>query len=153
ISASNSHPSRIAVKSLRFLCVLPLWLFPVVLLSAPGPTVQNIVPAPGTVSSLTQITVTFSAPVNGPAAEDLLVNGTSASGVSGAGNTWTFTFSQPLPGLVAITWDGSHGIYDLSGNRFDELAAGSTWAYTLVDVLAPGVLLTAPTPGATLGGL
>src|SRR5207247_3191456 len=105
------------------------------------------------VSNLTRVTVTFSVAVNGPVAEDFLINGNSATSVSGSSNTWTFSFPQPAPGLVQCSWDASHGIYDLAGNRFDELAPGATWSYTLVDTLAPLVLAIFPTPGAALGVL
>ena len=120
---------------------------------AAAPTVQALAPAPGVVSSLTRVTVTFSVAVNGPAAEDLLINGNSATSVSGSSNTWTFSFPQPAPGLVQCSWDASHGIYDLAGNRFDELAPGSTWSYTLVDTLPPVVQTVFPTPEAALGVL
>ena len=32
---------------------------------------------------------------------------------------------------VAITWSGTHGIIDQSGNPFDSLAKGATWNYTM----------------------
>lgn len=117
-------------------------------------TLLGVNPAPGAVlSNLVHVTVTFSAAVNGPAAEDLLVNGNPAASVVGDSNRWTFSFSQPTPGQVAFSWDGSHAIYDLAGNRFDELDAGSTWSYRLVDTLAPELLSISPTPGATVRAL
>src|SRR5262245_19083459 len=84
---------------------------------AASPSVTSVVPAPGTLSNLTQVTVRFSAAVTGVEAADLLVNGTPATGVLGSSNAWTFTFTQPASGLVQFTWDGSHAIYDLIGNR------------------------------------
>src|SRR6185369_1831307 len=95
------------------------------------PTVLGVAPAVGSfVSNLTQVSVTFSEAVTGVEDQDLLINGSPAVGRTGSGNIWTFTFSQPPPGVVQFSWDGSHGIYDLAGNRFDELGAGATWSYT-----------------------
>ncbi len=113
------------------------------------PMVQSSLPAAAaTVSNLTQITVTFDRPVTGVEANDFLINGNAAVAVSGSGTNWTFTFSQPPPGLVQISWDGSHAIYDANGFRFDETRAGSGWSYTLLDVAAPVVLRAVPVPGA-----
>src|ERR1051325_8484265 len=119
----------------------------------PLPAVLALTPAPGTVSNLTQVTVTFNEAVTGIEAPDLLVNGMPATGLNGFSNAWTFSFSQPAAGLVQFAWDGSHSIYDLAGHRFDDLAPGSRWSYTLVDTIAPTVQLTAPTPGAVVGAL
>src|SRR5438034_371218 len=118
------------------------------------PAVLSVTPAAGsTISNLTQITVLFTEAVTGPEAADLLINGAPANSRTGSSNSWVFTFSQPGPGLVQIAWDGSHAIYDTSGNRFDELAPGSTWSYTLVDTIPPTVLVISPTPGAILPSL
>src|SRR2546425_824219 len=72
------------------------------------PMVFSVAPVPGnTVSNLSQVTVTFSEAVTGVEPEDLLVNGQPAATRTGASNAWTFTFSQPAPGLVQFGWDGS----------------------------------------------
>ena len=42
--------------------------------------------------------------------------------------------------MVQFSWDASHAIYDAAGNRFDNLAPGSTWSYTLADIIAPTIL-------------
>ena len=69
----------------------------------PGaPTIASRVPAAGVVASLTNIAVSFSEPVTGVDAADLLVNGTPATMVSGAGGDYRFVFSQPSYGAVAI---------------------------------------------------
>src|SRR5258708_3193559 len=94
------------------------------------PVVQSIAPPPSaTVNNLAQVTITFSENITGLAAADLLVNGAPATGFSGSTNRFTFTFTQPAPGLVQFTWDGSHGISDLAGNRFNETAPGANWSY------------------------
>src|SRR5205823_6527635 len=46
-----------------------------------------------------------------------------------------------------------HGIYDLAGNRFDELGAGAAWSYTLADTITPKASLISPTPGALIRSL
>ena len=97
--------------------------------AGPPPVIQNVIPAPGTIGALTNITITFSEPVTGISFEDLLINGAAtANGLSGAGATYTFTLeAQPLYGPVAVSWDTNHLIYDLDlpPNRFDESAPSS----------------------------
>src|SRR5262249_28125784 len=98
------------------------------------PGIQTVSPAAGgTVSNLTQATVTFTEAVTGVGIEDFLINGNPAASRAGVGNAWTFNFTQPTPGLVQFSWDAGHSIYDLTGNRFDETVAGATWSCTLVD--------------------
>jgi hypothetical protein len=119
------------------------------------PTVLSVTPAPGTITNLTQITVTFSEPVSGVAAAFLQVNGIGAAGLSGDGATYTFTFVQPAYGNVAITWSGGHNIFDqaLPPNRFDATGPGATWNYTLVDNTTPKVAALTPSTGATVRSL
>ncbi|MGC3959053.1 MAG: hypothetical protein QM813_14255, partial [Verrucomicrobiota bacterium] len=96
--------------------------------------VTNVIPTQGaTVSALTQMTVTFNQPVYGVDAADLQINGQPAVAVSGGvgTNRYTFTFTQQLPGAVAVDWDESHDITGLLGNPFDANAAGATGSYTL----------------------
>jgi len=93
------------------------------------------------VTALTQLTVTFSAPVTGVNADDLLVSLEPAATVSGSGATYTFSFDQPLYGNVSITWFDPTGITDLAvpPNPFDPNAPGSTWMYDLQDIVPPTV--------------
>lgn len=116
------------------------------------PSVASVVPAPGTVSLLGAITVTFSKPVTGVTAGALLVNGLPASQVSGSGAAYTFTFAQPPYGAVAVSWAAEQSIQDLAvpPNAFNALAHGATWQYQLVDTLPPTVAALAPVPGATV---
>src|SRR5688572_12388342 len=71
------------------------------------PTIQVLSPPPGsTVNSLTQIVLSFSEPVSGLEAEDLLINGEPAFDVQVSGNSvYTFTCSTPLPGFVSVYFD------------------------------------------------
>jgi hypothetical protein len=115
--------------------------------------ITNVIPTPYiTLGALTQITVFFNESVYGVDAGDLIVNGQPASTVTGfAGtNCYAFTFTQPLPGQVGISWDDYPGISDLSGNEFDP---GAPWTYTLVDNVAPQVSQLTPVPGARVSRL
>ena len=119
-----------------------------------APSIQAISPAPGaTVSSLTQVTVTFNTAVTGVELEDFLINGSPPSSVSGVGAARTFTFTQPPAGTVQFAWDGSHFITDLAGSRFDETAVSAIWSCTLLDTISPVVRLTTPAPGAVVRSL
>ena len=119
-----------------------------------SPTIVSISPSPGsTVSSLSQITVTFSAPVVGAQAGDLQVNGLPAVSKSGSGAVAIFQFSQPLPGFVAVSFDSDATITDQAGAPFDPLAANAAWNYTLADLVAPVVTASEPSAGAVVGSL
>ncbi len=127
------------------------------LLSPPEPpTITGTTPArDATVGTLTQITVTFSEPVMGVDASDLELGGQPASALNGVPgtNTYAFSFTQPPPGLVGITWNDSHGIVDLSGEPFDPAAPGATWSYTLLDNVPPAVSQVIPVAGAQVSRL
>jgi hypothetical protein len=120
-----------------------------------APTLSSVAPVPGTVSTLTNVTVTFSEPVDGVNASDLLINGSPATGLSGSNATYTFSFPQPAEGAVGLGWASAHGIVDResSPKAFDALAAGATWQYNLVDSIAPTVVKLSPAAGATLTAL
>ncbi len=120
-----------------------------------APVIISQVPVPGTVITLTSITVTFSKLVTGVDPNDLRINGAPATSVTGSGGTYTFAFTQPAAGLVTISWASAHGISDLASppNGFDETAASATWQYTLVDVTAPVVSNLFPAAGATVAAL
>lgn len=120
------------------------------------PTVLNVVPAPGQVTSLTDVVVTFSEPVTGVTAAHLLVNGLGAADVIASDSaTYRFTFVQPRYGPVAITWSLYHNIRDeaLPPNRFDATGPGATWTYALVDRAAPVVSARTPGENATVRSL
>jgi hypothetical protein len=119
------------------------------------PTIATVSPAPGQINSLTSITVTFSEPVAGVNASDLLINGLPASSMSGGNDTYTFTFPQPAYGAVNITWVGGHGIADFGvpPNAFNAAGPGATWQYSLVDNIAPTVLYQLPFAGVTVRSL
>lgn len=120
------------------------------LINPSNPRIAAQVPAASTtVTGLTAIAVTFTEPVTGVEASDLLVNGAPASLVSSVDNTvFDFAFAQPLFGTVTIRWATNHGIMDIeAGNAFDPTRFGGQWNYTLVNPV-PSVTLTSPTNGA-----
>ena len=119
------------------------------------PIVATLSPVPGWVNNLTQVTVTFSEPVSGVNASDLLVNGLPAAAMTGGNDTYTFTFTQPAYGNVTMTWVGGHGItdYGMPPNPFNATGPGATWQYNLADNLAPTVASQLPFAGVTVRSL
>lgn len=119
------------------------------------PTIVNVSPPPGNVTTLNEVTVTFSEPVLNVNADDLLINTQPASAVSGSGATYTFAFDQPIFGAVAFSWFPTHGITDeaVPPNAFDANGPGATWLYNLVDNVPPTVSTLFPAAGVTVRGL
>ena len=120
------------------------------------PVITNAIPAPSAMlSALTQITVSFNKPVYGVDVADLLANGQPASAVSGLAGTnrYTFTFTQPLSGLVGINWVESPEITDVQGLVFNTGASNANWTYTLTDNLVPLVSELTPVAGAQVSQL
>ncbi len=121
-----------------------------------GPTVAQAIPAAGsTLSNLDRITVQFDEPVGGVGFSDLLINGVSATAVSGSGSSYTFFFDPPPYGTVRISWDIETQITDVSPeqNLFNPAGLGATWQYTLVDTTPPAVTSLNPPDGAAVGRL
>ena len=112
-------------------------------------------PVPGNVTSLTNITVTFSKAVQGVDAGDLLINGVVATSVSGSGSNYTFTFPQPAFGTVTVRWISTHGIADMltPPHAFDTNSAGANWNYQLLDSVPPTVTSINPLPGSAVSAL
>ena len=116
------------------------------------PVVSAVSPFPGTVTSLTEITVTFNEPVQGVDAADLRVNDRAATSVSGSGAVYTFRFPQPEFGSVQVAWAVDANIQDLAvpPNSFETGGANSRFVYELADPSFPLVLATYPPPGITV---
>ncbi|MCI0747844.1 MAG: lamin tail domain-containing protein, partial [Verrucomicrobia subdivision 3 bacterium] len=112
-------------------------------------------PAGAQVTNLTQVAVTFSEPVTGINATDLLVNGAPATSVSGADAIYVFAFAQANATVVNFTWANNHGIRDLAPvpNAFDANGPGATWSYSTPDTLAPSVVAIDPAPFVTVRSL
>jgi hypothetical protein len=144
------------VKTIHCFLVAAFCLGAITVRSASLPTITSVLPAPGTVTSLTQISVTFSVPVTNVVATDLLIRGLPAADtVSGDGAVYTFTLGQTDYGVLPITWDPSHGITDLAEppGRFDENSPGATWQYTLIDIVPPTIGSLAPAEGVSVRSL
>src|SRR5207302_2056438 len=120
-----------------------------------APTVSSFAPVPGMLTTFTQLTVNFTEPVNAVDASDLLVNNVPASSVSGSNATYTFNFTQPLEGLVSISWAANHGILDRQNPpiSFDGTRAGETAQYTLHDTIPPVLSDISPLAGGTVTSL
>jgi hypothetical protein len=120
-----------------------------------APTLTNRTPAPGTLNSLTQITVQFSESVDGVNASDLLINGFAATGLAGSNTLYTFNFPQPLEGPIRVEFAPGHGIVDRESppKAFNATAPEATWQYNLLDNVAPTIVLTQPAAGATVQAL
>ena len=130
-----------------------------------APTLSVVSPAPdASPSSLSSVSITFSEPVSGVEANDLLVNAEGAGAVSGNGaGPYVFTFTEPDPGVVSVSWDFDHGIAGTAGTGAYEPTSG--WTYTLTDTVAPTVAklwtsvlgqemdAVVPSPGATVDSL
>ena len=123
--------------------------------SALPPTLLTVNPSAGQVFWLTNLTVIFSKPVANVDASDLLLNGVPATGLSGSGAAYTFSFPQPAYGLAAVTWATNHGITDtnLVPRAFNATAAGATWQYTLLNPSAPLIASQTPLASATVNAL
>lgn len=121
--------------------------------SAPtGPVILRVEPAPGFVTELSSVSVTFSEPVTGVRAGEFLVNGIPADGLTGTGAAYTFFFPRPGFGPVDISWGTLHTIMTVNtpAVRFDGGAPGATWAYQIVNPNGPSLRNILPIPGSTL---
>lgn len=96
-----------------------------------SPTLTLRYPPPDElVRELTAIEVGFSEPVAGVDAADLRINGEPATNFTViTPSQFLFSFPQPAPGPVQVTWAGGHAIRDLS-NASNGFAADS-WSYLL----------------------
>jgi hypothetical protein len=151
VIAVQVFQSSLASSDLGFDCSLES-----VLVETNLPVVLSVNPTAGTVTNLTEITVTFSEPVTGVGPLDFLINGSSsATLVPINSSTYRFTFPQPAYGTVDISWTPSHGIADqaLPPNPFNATSPGATWEYNLVDNTQPLVASLSPAAGATVRSL
>lgn len=117
-----------------------------------APQLVGVSPLPGTVTNLTEVTVTFNETVVGVNAADLLVNDIPASSVTGSGATYMFRFAQPGYGEVQFRWDPNHGIMDLDSpaNLFERSGANATFVFDLIDPSMPFVATLHPPAGLTI---
>jgi hypothetical protein len=94
-----------------------------------------------TVASLPSIEVTFSQSVMNVTADDLTVNGSPATALSGSGaGPYTFTgYDPPILSEIEVQL-ASGGIQDTQGNPF----YGDTWSYSLQDACCQSLVGTLP---------
>lgn len=123
-----------------------------------APSIAAIHPAPGRVTQLTGVTVTFSKPVLGVDAADLLINGQpalAADSVGENGDAWRFNFAEPVYGAVAVSWAAEHGITDryTPPQELDTIHATAGWAYEFVDIVPPWLAEAYPSAGGTVSAL
>ncbi|MDA7644740.1 lamin tail domain-containing protein [bacterium] len=117
-----------------------------------APTVAIVDPPPGPVGAFSTVSITFSEPVRGVDARDLVLNGVSATRVRGSGDSYLFTFSRPEPGELTLRWSQDAGIQDLAANPnlFVWNAPPETRLYRLIDENAPFVTRVFPLPNQSL---
>jgi hypothetical protein len=90
------------------------------------PTVTSTTPARGAlITSLTQVSVRFSWAVTGVTADDMIVDGTPATAVTGSGaGPYAFTVTNSSTSAVQVVLSAG-GIQDALGNAF----TGDSWKY------------------------
>ncbi|MEO5915884.1 MAG: lamin tail domain-containing protein [Luteolibacter sp.] len=114
------------------------------------PQITTTAPLPGqSVTALVAADVTFSFPVSGVDAPDLLVNGVPATAVNAIDSkNYHFTFTAPPQGDVNFTWAAGHGITGLNGVP----AQPAGWSCLFVPVLPAGQLMIAEFLTKNAGG-
>lgn len=117
-----------------------------------APLLLERLPAAGTVRQLSSVEVTFSEPVTGVEAADLLINGVPAEAVTGIGaGPYLFTFPPSAPGPVEIRFASGHGIADVG---FVPLGfAGGSWNVTVNPALQDPTLRVNELLAANAAGL
>ncbi|MEK7952078.1 lamin tail domain-containing protein [Luteolibacter soli] len=105
------------------------------------PVITATTPQAGqTVDTLVSADVTFSFPVSGVGASDLLINGTIANGLQVIDSKhYRFAFPAPSQGPVNFTWAAAHGITGLNGTP----AQPAPWSATFSSLLpTPEVIIS-----------
>jgi hypothetical protein len=109
-------------------------------------------PAGSLVTNLTELTVVFSEQVTNVRAGDLLLNGSPATGVTGSGQTFRFTFPSPNGSTIRVSWAADNVITDLEpvSHRFDASVPGAAWEYAAEDMVRPQAANVYPPAGLRL---
>ncbi|MDP6082685.1 MAG: lamin tail domain-containing protein [Verrucomicrobiota bacterium] len=117
------------------------------------PEIVSISPKPGELTELNTIAVTFSEPMSGVDASDLMINDYPATQLKENGNTFTFQFDHPAAGKTDVWWAPGHGIGDQASppNAFDPEGGTGThqpiWSYDLLDLIPPSLASRMPGNG------
>ncbi|MED5381061.1 MAG: hypothetical protein VYC47_00720, partial [Verrucomicrobiota bacterium] len=119
------------------------------------PKVASVDPPAGLASDLGRIRVTFTEPVTGVDAADLLANGVPAQSVEGGGRSWAFQLDNLPQRNVRLHWAEGHGITDQAQtpNPFQATAKGNRWSYNHADANPPYVKRTNPPAGLAVKSL
>ncbi len=119
------------------------------------PKVASVDPPPGLTSNLSRVLITFTEPVTGLDAADLLANGVPAQSVEGSGRSWLFQLGSLPQGKVRLHWANGHGITDQAQNpnAFNATDTDNRWSYTHADDNPPYVKRTNPPAGLTVKSL
>jgi hypothetical protein len=121
-------------SNLAFNALAPESIWSYTLIDQTPPRVAAKTPDAGvTVTNLSVIAVSFSENVVGVTAEDLLLNGVPAFGVSGTGSNYVFNVLQPASGTLTVSWATNHNIADFADipNSFVRTGAGNSWSFVL----------------------
>ena len=101
------------------------------------PEIISLSPKPGDVEELKLITITFSEPISGIDAGDLMINNYPAVSIENKGNTFTFNLEEPASGTVNVWWTPGHGIGDQASPPNNFAPDTRTWSYELLDLNPP----------------
>ena len=107
------------------------------------PEILSVSPKPGELTSFDSMAVTFSEPMSGVDADDLMINDYPASKLNVNGNTFTFQFDEPAAGHINVWWAPGHGIGDQAfpPNAFNPAGNSgvhkAVWSYDLLDLTPP----------------
>ncbi len=107
-----------------------------------APVVSSIDPPPSSIlQSLTFINVAFNENVTGVTANDLVINGVVATGITTNNpRDYTFTFAAQPAGTVTVNWSVSPQIFDTDGLP-TAFAPGGSWTYTLDPNIVPDAVI------------
>ena len=111
------------------------------------PEIISLSPKPGDVEELKLITITFSEPISGIDAGDLMINNYPAVSIENKGNTFTFNLEQPASGTVNVWWTPGHGIGDQASPPNNFAPDTRTWSYELLDLNPPELVNRLPLEG------
>jgi len=113
------------------------------LINPAGPALTHIFPVPETtLRRLGEVEISFTLPVDGIDARDLLLNGVRATNVAGVGaGPYRFMFASAPAGEVTLSWSPNHGI--VSDDAVSVAFTGFSWKYRINPVLpAAGVVIS-----------
>jgi len=116
------------------------------------PVIRSVDPQPGWVEGLREVTLQFSEPVRGVDRGDLTLNGVSAVGMTGSGDTYRFQFAGTSSRELTLRWPQDPGIEDLASppNGFDWQSTSEVRVYQVLDQDAPHVTHIFPRAGQRL---